>query len=72
MIPVMTNTKTDKFVIDLAGVEAGAKMFVPGEDDPGSLAQTVIADQKERSIVCTRNRTVEDVIFHTDISLFRY
>jgi hypothetical protein len=29
MIPVITSTKTDKSAIDLAGVEAGAKMFVP-------------------------------------------
>jgi hypothetical protein len=29
MIPVMTNTKTDRSTIDLAGVEEGEKMFVP-------------------------------------------
>jgi hypothetical protein len=29
MIPVMTTTKADKSTIDLAGVEAGEKMFVP-------------------------------------------
>jgi hypothetical protein len=29
MIPVMESTKTDKSLIDFAGVEAGEKTFVP-------------------------------------------
>ena len=70
MIPVITSTKMDKSAIDLAGVEAGAKIFVPGEDEPfGSLAHAVTADQNRRSIVCERNRNVEDFIFKIDISL---
>ena len=70
MIPVITSTKTDKSAIDLAGVEAGAKIFVPREDDPlGSVAHTAIADQNRRSIVCTRDRTVEDFVFSIDISV---
>jgi hypothetical protein len=72
MIPVITSTKTDKSAIDLAGVEAGAKIFVPLEDEPfGSLAQTVIAGQKRRSIVCARNRNVE-VFLGIDISLLLF
>jgi hypothetical protein len=56
----------------LAGLEAGAKMFVPWEDEPfGSLAHTVIADQKRRRIVCARNRTVEDRL-NIDISLLPF
>jgi hypothetical protein len=66
----MTSTKTDKFAIDLAGVEAGAKIFVPLADEPGSLAHTATADQNRRSIVCERNRTVADFL-NIDISVFR-
>jgi hypothetical protein len=70
MIPVMASTKTDKSAIDLAGVEAGAKIFVPWEGElVGSLAHTVRADQRSRIIVCTRNPTVEDFIFNIEISL---
>jgi hypothetical protein len=70
MIPVITSTKTDKSAIALAGVEAGAKIFVPLGDEPfGSLAHTAIADQNRRSIVCTWDRIVEDFIFNIDISV---
>jgi hypothetical protein len=56
----------------LAGVEAGAKIFVPGGDEPfGSLAHTVTADQKRRGIVCAKNRTVEDFL-NIDISLLPF
>ena len=72
MIPVMTSTKTDRFAIDLAGVEAGAKIFVPLADEPGSLAHAATADQKIRNIVCARNRKVEDFIFNIDISLLPF
>src|SRR6267154_1131291 len=73
MIPVITSTKTDKSAIDLAGVEAGAKIFVPLGDEPfGSLAHTATADQKRRSMVCARNRHVEDFIFNIDISLLPF
>ena len=72
MIPVITSTKVDKSAIDLAGVEAGAKIFVPLEDEPfGSLAHTVIADQKRRSIACAKNRTVEGFL-GIDISLLPF
>src|SRR5271154_6853409 len=67
MIPVITSTKTDKSAIDLAGVEAGAKIFVPCF---GSLAHTVTADQKRRGIVCASDRTVEDFL-NIDILFFR-
>jgi hypothetical protein len=68
MIPVTTSTKTDKSAIDLAGVEAGAKIFVPFEGETfGSLAHTVRAEQKRRSIVCARDRTVDDFL-NTNIS----
>jgi hypothetical protein len=73
MIPVMTSTKTDKSAIALAGVEAGAKIFVPcGDESFGSLAHTPIADQNSRTIVCARNRNVEDFIFNIDISLLPF
>jgi hypothetical protein len=54
----------------LAGVEAGAKIFVPGEDEPlGPLAHTAVADQNRRNIVCSKNRNVEHFILNIDISL---
>ena len=69
MIPVITNTKMDKSAIDLAGLDAGAKIFVPGEDEPlGSLAHNVITDQKRRSVACVRDRTV-DSFLNIEISL---
>src|SRR5580704_6018196 len=72
MIPVITSTKTDKSAIDLAGVEAGAKIFVPREDGPfGSLAHTVAADQKKRSIARACNRTIEDLL-NINISLLPF
>jgi hypothetical protein len=59
--------------MDLAGVEAGAKMFVPLGDEPcGSLADTASADQNRRSITCTKNRNVEDFILNIDISLLPF
>jgi hypothetical protein len=71
-MPVITSTKTDKSAIDLAGVEAGAKIFVPLEDEPfASLAHAAIPDQKSGSIVCVRNRTVEDFL-NIDISLLLF
>jgi hypothetical protein len=72
MIPVMTSTKIDKSTIDLAGVEAGAKMFVPGEYEPESLAHPVTAGKKRRSIVRARNGNVEDLICGIDISLLPF
>jgi len=32
----------------------------------------VIADQKRRSVICARNRTVEDFILNIDISLLPF
>ena len=73
MIPVTTSTKADKSETDWAGVEAGAKIFVPWGDEPfGSLAHTAIADQNRRSIVCPRNRNAEDFILKIDISLLPF
>jgi hypothetical protein len=70
MIPVMTSTKTDKSAIDLAGVEAGEKIFVPcGDGLLGPLSPTAITDQERRNIVCARNRTVEDFIRNIGISI---
>ena len=63
MIPVMTSTKTDKSTIDLAWVEAGAKILVPlAAGSPGALAQTPIADQNRRSMVSAKDRNVEDAV----------
>ena len=64
----MASTKTDKFAIDWAGVEAGAKIFVPLGDEPfRSLAHNV-ADQARKGIVCASNRNVEDFL-HVDTNL---
>jgi len=66
----VTSTKTDKSAIDLAGVEAGAKIFVPlGDELFGSLAHPATADQNRRSIVCASIRNVEDFILNVDTSL---
>jgi hypothetical protein len=73
MIPVMTSTQTDKSAMDLAGVEAGEKIFVPCGDGPfGSVAQTAMADQNGRTVVCARHRKVEDFICNIDISLLLF
>jgi len=73
MIPVMTRTKTDKSAIDLAGVEAGEKIFVPFGDEPfGSIAHDAAADHNGRTIVCARHRKVEDFICDIDISLLLF
>ena len=73
MIPVMTSTKTEKSAIDLAGVEAGAKMFVPLEDKlPGWLPHAAMADQNRRIIARAENRNVEDFVFNPDISLLPF
>ena len=70
MIPVVTSTKTDKLVIDLAGVEAGAKIFVPCRDAlVVSLAQTATEDQNRRAIACASTHIVEDFLLNIDISL---
>jgi hypothetical protein len=59
----------DKSAIDLAGVEAGAKIFVPEEAELfGSLAHAVTADQNRSCIVCARGRMVEGFL-NIDISL---
>ena len=59
----MTSAKTDKSAIDLAGVEAGAKILVAlGVGSPGALAQTPVADQSRRSMVCAKNRDVEGFV----------
>jgi hypothetical protein len=63
----------DKSAIDLAGVEAGAKIFVPEEDESfGPLAHTAITDQSRRSIVRPRNRSVEDFVCNIGISLLPF
>ena len=73
MTPVMTSTKTDKSEIDLAGVEAGEKMFVPwGDETCGSLAHTAIADQNRSSIVCVRRRNIEDFVSNIGISVLSF
>jgi hypothetical protein len=62
----------DKSAMDLAGVEAGAKIFVPLEDGPiGSIAHAVMADQQRRSIVCENNRTAADFL-NIDIALLPF
>ena len=59
----MTSAKTDKSAIDLAEVDAGAKILVAlAEGSPGALAQTPVADQNRRSMVCAKDRNVEDFV----------
>ena len=49
MIPVITSTKTDRSAIDLAGVEAGEKMFVLlTVEPPGVAAQSDVADRRNK------------------------
>jgi hypothetical protein len=56
--------------MDLAGVEAGAKMFVPEADEPfGSVAHPAMTVQNSRRIVCAKNRNVENIVFNIDILL---
>jgi hypothetical protein len=53
MIPVITSTKADKSVIDLAGVEAEEKILVLwAVESPGSTAQSGFPDQNRRSAIC--------------------
>jgi hypothetical protein len=73
MAPVTASTNRDSPKIDFAGVDAGAKMFVPSGKEPfGSLAHTAAADQNRRPIVCARNRDIEDLICNIDISLLPF
>src|SRR5580704_1880776 len=68
MIPVMTSTKIDKSAIDLAGVEAGEKMFVPLLGIPsGPTAQSALVDQNGRSRTC-QPRDKTDFVLRADIS----
>src|SRR5262245_40770845 len=43
MIPVMANTNMDKSMIDFAGVDSGAKIFVRPVDDAVGLAAAAVA-----------------------------
>src|SRR4029077_7938022 len=63
MIPVMPSTKTDKSAIDLAGVEAGEKMFVLwGVEPPGPTAQSDLADQNTRSAIRHERHTLDFIL----------
>ena len=65
--------KTDKPAIDLARVEAGAKMFVAWTvEGVGSLSQSGVADQNGKSIVCAKEHIVEDFVVNTDISVIPF
>jgi hypothetical protein len=72
MIPVMTSTKIDKSAIDLAGVEAGEKMFVPLLGVPsGPTAQSGVVDQNGRSTIC-QPRDKTDFALRPNISFFPF
>jgi hypothetical protein len=72
MIPVMTSTKADKSEIDLAGVEAGEKMFVPRPDALSGLsAQSALADANQRSAIRQPPRKV-DFVLRANICLFPF
>jgi len=66
MSPVMASTSIDKWAIDLAGVDAGAKMLV---GLAGSLAAAEAADK--RAIITLRQdtRNFENLIRRIDASL---
>jgi hypothetical protein len=72
MIPVMTSTKIDKSAIDLAGVEAGEKMFVPLLGVPSvPTAQSVLVDQNGGSTIC-QQRDKTDLVLRADISFLPF
>jgi hypothetical protein len=59
----MISTKTDKSAIDLAGVEAGAKILVAlAGGSPATRAQIPAGDQTRRSMVCATNRDIENLV----------
>ena len=63
MIPVITSTKTEKWAIDLAWGEAGAKMLVAlAVGSPATHAQIPAGDQKRRSMVCATKRDNENFV----------
>ena len=67
MIPVMTSTKTERSTIDLAGVEAGEKIFVPWPAaPPGSTAHTNRTKQDTTSAIRETDRRV-DLILRVNI-----
>jgi hypothetical protein len=59
MIPVMARTRKERCVTIFAGVDAGAKMFVPFA---GSLAAAEATDRKARTISFPATTKFEDFI----------
>jgi hypothetical protein len=68
----MTSTKIDKSAIDLAGVEAGEKMFVPLLGVPSvPTAQSALVDQNGGSTIC-QQRDKTDLVLRADISFLPF
>ena len=64
MIPVIAKTNIDRCAMEFAGVDAGAKMFVPFV---GSAAPKEAVNNKARSILCRMPRNFEEFIRRFDI-----
>lgn len=72
MTPVMTSTKTDKLAIDLAGVDAGAKMLVvPAVGSVLPLAQAT-AGRSRKAAACATVPNLDDVKPNTCILAFTF
>ena len=64
MIPVMARTKTERWATIFAGVDAGAKMFVPF---PGSLAAAEAVNTKARNRSFPAVRRFEDFVCRINV-----
>ncbi|HTR25295.1 MAG TPA: hypothetical protein VMI10_15040 [Terriglobales bacterium] len=65
----MASTNMDKWAIDVAGVDAGAKMLV---GLVGSPAAAEALDKKASMTLCLKTRNFENPIRRIDDSLYRY
>src|SRR5262249_38703583 len=61
MIPVMANTNMNKSMIDFAGVDSGAKIFVRPVDEGVGLAAATVANQESMPIIKTADFSRERV-----------
>ena len=69
----MTSTNADKSAMDLAGVEAGEKILVPGAREAfRSLVQPTTPENNRTSVTCTKNRHVEEFVLGIDTGLLLF
>jgi hypothetical protein len=70
MIPVMARTNPERWATNFAGVDAGAKMFVPFV---GSLAAAKAAVDKKATItICHIAQNLDNFILRIDVSLLPF